>query len=106
VVDGDISKAKLGVVPELYEEMAENLTIILHCAATTRFTEPLREAVELNILGAKRVLDLAQKCKNLLSHVHVSTAYVNCVRNSGRSEIREKIYPVKYALFREEFVLG
>lgn len=87
---------KLGIAPEVYDELVENVTVIMHCAATTRFTEPLKHAVELNVLGAKRVLDLAHKCKHLVAHIHVSTAYVNCIRNTGRSEIREKIYPIRY----------
>jgi fatty acyl-CoA reductase len=96
VVDGDISKPKLGLAADVQAEIENDTTVILHCAATTRFTEPIKVALELNILGAKRVLELAKKCKNLKAHVHVSTAYVNCVRNSGTSEIREKIYPIRY----------
>jgi fatty acyl-CoA reductase len=96
VADGDISKPKLGLSAEMQADIEKETTVILHCAATTRFTEPIKIALELNILGSKRVLELAKRCKNLRAHVHVSTAYVNCVRNSGTSEIREKIYPIRY----------
>lgn len=78
-------------------------TIILHCAATTKFQETIKTAIELNIMGPRRVLDLAKKCQNLISYVHVSTAYVNCVHNSGNIEIREKIYPIKYIISKYSF---
>lgn len=96
VVEGDISLNKLGLSPEATALVEAEVNIILHCAATVNFDETLKLAVQLNTLGAKRVLELARGCKHLLAHVHVSTAYVNCIHNSGNVEIREKIYPLQY----------
>lgn len=96
VVEGDISLTKLGLSPEAAAFVESETNIILHCAATVNFDETLKLAVQLNTLGARRVLDMARNCKNLLAHVHVSTAYVNCIHNSGNIEIREKIYPLQY----------
>lgn len=73
-------------------------SVILHCAATTRFTEPLKVAIELNTLGAQRMMELAKRCPKLQSYIHVSTAYVNCIRGPTQ-EIREKVYPLPFNPF-------
>nr|XP_054928153.1 putative fatty acyl-CoA reductase CG5065 [Dermacentor andersoni] len=48
-----------------------------------------REAVELNVLGTRRVLDLCRNMRNLCVFVHVSTAYCN----SDKRDVCEVIYP-------------
>jgi hypothetical protein len=40
-------------------------TVILHMAATTRFTEHLQLSIEMNALGGLRVLRLAKQCSRL-----------------------------------------
>lgn len=81
------------------KNIQKDITVVLHCAATVKFTENLKLALELNTLGGKRMLDFSKGCPNLVSHVHVSTAYVNCIHKSGDVEIREKIYPIKYVIY-------
>jgi hypothetical protein len=92
VVEGDIAKPYLGLSSADRHTLEQNVTLILHCAATTKFMENLRVALEMNVQGPRRVLALAKRCKQLRAFVHVSTCYVNCVR-LGYSEIRERIYP-------------
>eukprot|EP01123_Difflugia_compressa_P013503 TRINITY_DN6299_c0_g1_i1.p1 TRINITY_DN6299_c0_g1~~TRINITY_DN6299_c0_g1_i1.p1 ORF type:complete len:487 (+),score=62.86 TRINITY_DN6299_c0_g1_i1:66-1526(+) len=94
VIDGDVAKSKLGLTPSDYDWVCNNATCILHMAATTNFTENLRLAFEINIMGTKRVLALAKSCKNLVSMVYVSTCYTNATRHGG--EIREKVYPINF----------
>lgn len=95
VVEGDISEENLGISDETTKKIQSDTTVVLHCAATTKFQETLKLAVELNTLGPKRALELSKGCKNLIAHVHVSTAYVNCIHNSGDVEIKEKVYPIR-----------
>ncbi len=47
-----------------------------------------RIAVEMNIIGVKKVVTLSKKLKKLEALVHVSTAYANC----DRSHISEVVY--------------
>jgi fatty acyl-CoA reductase len=42
VVDGDISKPYLGLSSSDRQTLEQNVTLILHCAATTKFMENLR----------------------------------------------------------------
>lgn len=92
-LDGDIAKPGLGLSAHDTAELEREVTLILHCAATTKFMEQLRLAIEMNVLGSKRVLDLAKRCVHLRAMVHVSTCYVNSIR-MGYTQIREKIYPL------------
>jgi fatty acyl-CoA reductase len=92
-LDGDIAKPGLGLSAQDTAELEREVTLILHCAATTKFMEQLRLAIEMNVLGSKRVLDLAKRCVQLRAMVHVSTCYVNSIR-MGYTQIREKIYPL------------
>lgn len=49
----------------------------------------LRHALQLNVMGTQRLLELARQMRNLEAFIHISTAYANCVRKC----IEEIIYP-------------
>lgn len=53
-----------------------------------KFNEALEDAIEINFLGTKKMLDLVLRIKKLKSFVHVSTLYSNC----NREMIDEQIY--------------
>lgn len=94
VIDGDMSERRLGMKEKDYSELCERVTMIFHMAATVNFNENLRNAIELNTFGVKRMIELAHKTKNLVSFVHTSTTYVNSPRH--KLEIKEKVYPIPY----------
>lgn len=77
-IRGDVSVDSLGISAEDEQTLASNVTVVFHCAANVRFDQPLKEAVNLNTLGTKRVITLAEKMPNLKVFVHVSTAYCQC----------------------------
>ena len=77
-MSGDITSDGLGLSPSDLQLLTDNVSIIFHSAATLKFNEELRKAVEINIKGTKRVLDMAHKCRNLDAFIYVSTAYANC----------------------------
>ncbi|XP_015793649.1 putative fatty acyl-CoA reductase CG5065 [Tetranychus urticae] len=88
-VSGDIT-SDLNLIrnPSEEREVIENVSIVIHSAATIRFDEPLRRAININVDGTNRVLQLCHKLKNLKALVHVSTAYCNVVKQG----IQEKVY--------------
>lgn len=61
---------------------------MFNVVASVRFNEPLGDALQINFLGTKKVVRLAQGIKNLKAFVHVSTLYTNC----NRVDVDEKIY--------------
>ncbi|XP_063849464.1 putative fatty acyl-CoA reductase CG5065 [Scylla paramamosain] len=88
-VRGDITMEGLGISDEDEARLAEEVNIVFHAAATINFQEPMRVAVNMNMLGTKRVVSLAKKMRDLQSLVYVSTAYSNC----HLPEVYEELYP-------------
>ncbi|CAK1600646.1 unnamed protein product [Parnassius mnemosyne] len=86
---GDISEPNLGITEEDEKELREKVSVVFHLAATVRFNEPLKVAMNINFEGTKRVLNLCKKMKQLPTFVYVSTAY----SNANLEIIEEVIYP-------------
>ncbi|XP_011166600.1 putative fatty acyl-CoA reductase CG5065 isoform X2 [Solenopsis invicta] len=87
-VKGDVGMPELGLQPADRDMLLQSVNIVFHSAATVRFNEPLKIAVNLNTMGTDRMLDLCRRMTNLISVIHVSTAY----SNADRREIEESIY--------------
>lgn len=62
---------------------------MIHNAANVKFDIKISLALQVNVLGTKFMLDLAQECKNLEVFMYVSTAYSHCYNR----HIEEKFYP-------------
>jgi nucleoside-diphosphate-sugar epimerase len=70
--------------------ITENCHILINCAASVNFDDPLQDALRINYFGCMRMLELAHECKRLEVFTHVSTCYVNCNRPGG--DIQEEVY--------------
>lgn len=92
-INGDLTESELGISQSDRETLVNNVNIVYHSAATVRFDEPMKVAVNMNIIGVKKIIDLCKQMKNVESIVHISTAYANC----DRHRINEEVYnpPVK-----------
>ncbi|XP_020291381.1 putative fatty acyl-CoA reductase CG5065 [Pseudomyrmex gracilis] len=88
LVKGDLGLPDIGLHTEDKEMLIQSVNVVFHSAATVRFVESLKVAVNLNTKGTDRLLDLCKCMRNLVSVVHVSTAY----SNADRREIEESIY--------------
>ncbi|KAF4517874.1 hypothetical protein B566_EDAN001827 [Ephemera danica] len=89
LISGDVSRAGLGISEQDRTTLQNEVNVVLHSAATVRFDEPLKLAVNINTLGTRRVVEFARNLRHLHALVHVSTAY----SNPDRKEIEEKVYP-------------
>lgn len=65
VISGDCSLPDLGISDDDRKLLAENVSIVYHCAATVRFDETLKRAVLLNTRGTKLVVELSKTFKKL-----------------------------------------
>ncbi|GMS93363.1 hypothetical protein PENTCL1PPCAC_15538, partial [Pristionchus entomophagus] len=90
-VDGDISLANLGISSADLNRVLEETSMVFHCAATVRFDEPLRTAVNLNMGGIARVVALCHRIPKLQCLLHCSTCYVNADKLGVKLE--EQLYP-------------
>ena len=69
--------------------LTNDLHVILNSAASIKYDDPLDKAIQINYLGAVRILELAHDCPNFIALHHVSTVGVqqNLPRDSWAKEI-------------------
>jgi len=85
-VRGELTQRGLGLSRRDHDRIAQEATAVVHCAASVAWNLPLEQAREINVVGTRRVLELAEEIEHrgrLERVVHVSTAYV-AGRHRGR----------------------
>lgn len=94
-ISGDLSLDGLNLSQTDEEKLINDVNIIFHCAGNVRFDEPLKVAMNNNVMGTWRVLQLAEKVKNLEVFSHMSTAFCKCFQ----TDLEERYYPSKHDVF-------
>lgn len=78
-VNGDLCRPELGVESQRLDEIAEQVSDVVHAAASVSFAMPLDEARDINVTGTRHALELAERCEGrggLNRFAYVSTTYV------------------------------
>ncbi|XP_038663847.1 fatty acyl-CoA reductase 1 isoform X2 [Scyliorhinus canicula] len=88
-VSSELTQPELGLSQADKELLTSCINIVFHCAATVRFNETLKDAMQLNVVATRQLITFAQLMKKLEVFIHVSTAYAHC----NRKHIEEVIYP-------------
>ena len=89
VIEGRLDEPNLGLDHFQYNDLAERVDEIVHCASSTSFSERKRGEVEkANVAGVENVLALASKGNCSFLH-HVSTAYVAGGSGPGKEDLVE-----------------
>ena len=65
VVSGDCSAPGLGLKLSDRRMLEDEVNIVFHGAATVRFDETMKTAVDINVIGTQNILDLAREIVNL-----------------------------------------
>ncbi|XP_030372117.1 fatty acyl-CoA reductase wat [Scaptodrosophila lebanonensis] len=68
--------------------LSSEVQIVFNVVASVKFNEKLSDAIDINVLGTNKIVDLATEMKQLKSFVHISTLYCNC----NRKFIKEQVY--------------
>ncbi|KAH8402687.1 hypothetical protein KR215_007118 [Drosophila sulfurigaster] len=89
LISGDCEEPDLGISAEDRELLKNEVQVVIHCAATVNFAEPLHKALDINTRATQLMLNLAKEMSRLVGFVHVSTSFSNCVI----SHISEQYYP-------------
>ena len=79
VAVGDVSEERLGLSDEDYGYIVDNVTYVIHTAASLNLNGSLEEMRRVNVAGTRNALELAQAIHSrggLTRFSHVSTAYV------------------------------
>ncbi|KYN29624.1 PREDICTED: putative fatty acyl-CoA reductase CG5065 [Trachymyrmex cornetzi] len=85
---GDVCLPNLGLTDQQRKLLINEVNIVFHFAATLRLEAKLKDAIEMNTTGTKKLLDLAKEMKHLLSFVHLSTAFCHV----DQEELGERCY--------------
>jgi len=78
-VPADLERDGLGLEADRREEIAGEVTDVVHAAASVSFSLPLPQSRSINVEGTRRILDfahLSQRRGGLRRMAYVSTAYV------------------------------
>lgn len=82
LINGDLIEQYLGISDSDRTELSENVNIIIHAAADVRFDKSLLQLIDINLRGTLRLLQMAEKFKQLEIFMYISTAF---------SQMNEKI---------------
>lgn len=88
-VAGDVGEDDLGLSQQDRQTLISNVHIVFHSAATLDFEAGLKPTVKTNLLGTRRIVQLASECRNIQALVHVSSAYVNSDKDNAEEIIYE-----------------
>ncbi|XP_037569697.1 fatty acyl-CoA reductase 1 isoform X1 [Dermacentor silvarum] len=87
-VAGDLALPDLGLSETDMRTLVDEVSVVFHLASTVRPKETFKQAVQLNVLGTWRTVDICKQMRNLCALVHVSTAYSNW----GKRDVHEMVY--------------
>ncbi|EZA59252.1 hypothetical protein DMN91_008153 [Ooceraea biroi] len=87
-LQGDLSLENLGLTKEQRERLINEVHLVFNYAATLRLEAKLKDAVEMNLVGTERVLELVKQMKRLQLFVHLSTAFCHI----DQEELGERVY--------------
>ncbi|KAJ7207603.1 male sterility protein-domain-containing protein [Mycena pura] len=87
---GDVRKKHLGLDPGVLAELADAVTLVIHCAANISLMSSLHDTIRDNCLPTLALAELASGFKHLSRFVYVSTAYANMFLPGG--PVEERIY--------------
>ena len=104
-IAGDLIIDKLGLSQADRAMLTAECEIVINCAASVNFDDPLLDALEINYFGCLRMLELAKECRNILAFTHVSTAYVNS-NLPDQSQVEEKVYDLPGNQDPEDVIRG
>lgn len=65
VVEGDVTLPELGLSATDLKTICDRVSVVFNCAASVRFDEDLKTAVNMNVKGPQRLLKI---CKQMLQH--------------------------------------
>ncbi|EPR61700.1 NAD-binding domain 4 domain-containing protein [Toxoplasma gondii RUB] len=93
-VPGDLLKPDFGIQHKhVIRKLQEEVTVVIHLAASVHFNSPLKDNYRSNVEGTMRILEFAKGCPFLQVFVHTSTCYVN---SDHEGRVKEDILPLSW----------
>jgi long-chain acyl-CoA synthetase len=90
-VAGDVTRDRLGLDPQLVEELKGKVAVVVNVAGVVDFNPPLDEALDVNAFGVNNLIDLARTVGAKI--MHTSTCYVAGYRTGAIAEVDPREVP-------------
>lgn len=91
-ISGNITYPNLGISYDCLQRLKREVDVVLHSAATIRFDEPLKKALEINLCGTEAVIKFCNQLDNLIvssfsssSHAPLKFSATVCLLPSAAS---------------------
>lgn len=97
VIDAQLSAPNLGLSAIEFADVADGVNLIVNCAASVNFREPLDQAININIMSVQSIIKMASLFEIPL--VHVSTCYVHGLH---RGVIKEQLHEPLYGMTKSQ----
>ncbi len=102
VVEGDVSRADLGMDQSTWKKLAARLDLVVNSSGLTDFNPDLREALTGNVAAPMHLLEFLRTCDHA-ALLHLSTCYVVGRRDGRvREELKPNYTPARSADFNAE----
>jgi fatty acyl-CoA reductase len=102
VVEGDVSRADLGMDGATWKKLASRLDLVINSSGLTDFNPDLREALAGNVAAPMNILEFIRACDHA-ALLHLSTCYVVGRRDGRvREELKANYTPAKVTDFNAE----
>jgi fatty acyl-CoA reductase len=75
-ISGDITLPELGISEEDQKLLCEQISVVIHSAATVKFDEKLKLSINVNVNGTKRLIELCKRMPNLVVRSHSAIVYI------------------------------
>lgn len=85
VVGADMSAVGLGLSPSDCQTLRDQVSVVFHVAASLNFSSPLPNALNTNVLGTRRIINLCQ----LMKHIKVSLVWFFVILHSKYKKVKK-----------------
>jgi nucleoside-diphosphate-sugar epimerase len=89
-IAGNVTQPRLGLSQSAYDELAERVAVVIHCAGVSDFTTPRRVTQALNVEGTRHAVAFAERAGAAL--YHVSTGYIRTHGTTVRGRWGAEVY--------------
>jgi thioester reductase-like protein len=94
-VPGDLTKPRLGLAPDVYRKLAEEIDVIYHNGANVDLLQPYAPLRPSNVQGTQEVLSLACRGQRKQVHFISSLGVFDLLRQAHRRVVREVDVPAE-----------
>lgn len=76
LVNGDMTSNGLGISPEDLKALQDNVSVVFHSAGRVKFDDNFDEALEANVRGPQRLLEVCKNFRNLQVFIKFQVNYI------------------------------